>query len=283
MKNTDTLDAVRFCEDILREELKYNTEHKILPSVNVVIDRMLDRGVELRDVYRELCVELHEVPLGVSTFLDSVLDVAAFLHPDAISEQRASRERLVEINNLIGKKAKELGDLIQRRSEISNRSGFSTDCHYHIGNVIEEAAGPGHPFNSWLKEPMKQLRGQFGLKYWPKIEDIVRILATDALRARVEASDTVTGAATTAMRSSKSDFVRALYVALTDRSERNHDQLPKEFKLSDGSMASLVNCLLDLGPDKIVDDKYIKGFRQNERKKEGQANSVKLVTGFEIG
>lgn len=225
MENTETLDAVRLCEDILRKERTYNTEHKIWPSVNVVIGRMLERGLELRDVYGELQVNLHDVPFGVSTFLDAVLGVAALWHPEAISEQRASRERLVEINNLIAKRAEELADLIQRRSKISNDSGFSTDCHYHIGKVIEEAADPVHLFNFWLKDPMKQLRRQFGLKYWPDIADVVRILATDARRAKVEASDTITEAATTAKRSSKSDFVRALYVALADYLKNSNSQM----------------------------------------------------------
>jgi hypothetical protein len=216
-------------------------------------------------VYGELHGNIGGIPFGIWTFFDSVLGVAALWHPQAISEQRASRERLFEINNLIGKRAEELADLIQLRSDISNDSGFSTDCHYHIGEVIEEAASSGHLFNFWLKKPMKELRVQFGLKYWPNMADVVRILAADARRAKVEASDTITEAATTAKRSSKSDFVRALYVALADRSERNHDRLRKDFRLSDGSMASLVNCLLDLSPDEVVDSAYIKRFRQRER------------------
>lgn len=265
MDNIQTPDAVQLCEDVLRQERKDNQESNIWPSVNIVIDRMLGRELELRAVYDELQVGLGEIPFGIWTFLDSVLGVAALWNPDAISKQRDSRERLIEINNLIEKRAEELADLVQLRSDISNDSGFSTDCHYHIGEVIEEAANLGHSYNFWLKEPMKQLRRQFGLKYWPSISDVVRILAADARQAKVAASDTITDAATTAMRPSKSDFVRALYVALDERSERNYDKLPKNFKLTDSSMASLVNCLLDLEPDEVLDSGYIKGFRQRER------------------
>lgn len=274
MNNTQTHDAVQLCENVLRDEQRSNLELKIKPSVNIVIDRMLGHELELRHVYGELQEALGAIPFGIWTFLDAVLGVAALWHPEAISRQRASRERLVEINSLIGKRAEELADLIKLSSDISNDSGFSTDCHYHIGQVIEEAAGTGHLFNFWLKKPMRQLRGQFGLKYWPKISDVVRILATDAQRADVEASDTITEAATMARRSSKSDFVRALYVALAERTERDHGRLPKDFKLSDDSMASLVNCLLDLGPDEPVDSAYIKGFRQRERQADIQKRNT---------
>jgi hypothetical protein len=265
MDSPNTIDAVRLCEDVLRKDRQYNLEHSIWPSINIVIDRMLERGLELRDVYGELNSKLGSVHYGISTFLDSILGVAALWHPDAISKQRASREQLVEINNQIGRMADELANLIKLRSDLSNESGFSADCHYHIGEVIEEAASSEALFNLWLKEPMKNLRGQFGLKYWPQLSDVIRVLATDAKRAKVEATDTITEAATSARRPSKSDFVRALYVALSDRSERNDDRLPIDFKLSDGSMASLVNCLLDLGPDEVVDGAYIKRFRQRER------------------
>jgi hypothetical protein len=265
MNYTEAVDPVQFCEDILRKERQDNLDGGIWPSINIVIDRMLERELELKTVYVELYSKLHSIHFGISTFMDSILGVAALWHPQAISEQRASRERLVEVNKLIVDRANQLAHLIQERDAISNNSGFSADYHYHIAKVMEEASEGDALYNHWLKEPMNELRMQFGLKYWPKIYDIVRVLAFDAQRAKVEASDTITDAATSAKRSSKSDFVRALYVALSERSERDNDRLPNDFKLSDSSMASLVNCLLDLAANEVVDSAYIKGFRQRER------------------
>lgn len=266
MDSTKTNDAVQLCEDILLKERNYNVEHKIWPSVNEVIDRMLGRGLELNGVYCELQAKLHDIPRGIETFLDSVLGVTTVWYPEAISEQRASRERLVEINSLIEKLANELADLIDERTEISCDSGFYSDCRYHIGDVLEKAGESNHLFGFWLKEPLGQLKSEFGVKYWPEISDVVRTLAADALQAEVKASDTITEAATSAKRSSSSDFVRALYVALAERNERNNGRLPNEFRLTDSSMASLVNCLLDLDADEIIDGPYIKGFRQRDRR-----------------
>jgi hypothetical protein len=265
VNDTQTLDAVRHCKGILCNERQYNSEHNIWPSVNVVIDRMLERELELKDLYCELYSKLASIPHGIRTFLDAVLAVAALWQPTAISEQRASRQRLLEINKLIAERADQLAKLMRERDVLSNDSGFSADSHYHIVDVMEEAAENNSLYGIWLKKPIKQLQGEFGLKYWPKIYDVVHTLAVDSQRATVEASDPITEAATSAKRASKSDFVRALYVALSERSERENDRLPNEFKLSDNSTASLVNCLLNLDHDDVVDSAYVKRFRQRGR------------------
>ncbi len=266
MDSTKTNDAVKLCEDILRKTHKENTERNIWPSANVVIDRMLERRLELKDVYCELQAKLHDIPYGIWTFFDSILGVTVVWHPDAISEQRASRERLAEINSWIEKLANELADLIDERTEISCDSGFSSDSRYHIGDVLEEAGESNHLFGFWLKEPLGQLKSEFGLKYWPEISDVVRALAADARLVEVKASNPITEAATSAKRSSRSDFVRALYVALAERTERDNDRLPNLFRLTDSSMASLLNCLLNLEADEMIDGPYIKRFRQRDRR-----------------
>ncbi|MBP0941002.1 hypothetical protein V2K16_14460 [Pseudomonas alliivorans] len=44
-------DAVNSCEAILRKEMEYNIAHKIWPSVNRIVERMLARRIELQDAY----------------------------------------------------------------------------------------------------------------------------------------------------------------------------------------------------------------------------------------
>ena len=43
--------AREFFEDYLREQIRYNIEHNILPSENAVAGRMLSRGDELTEAY----------------------------------------------------------------------------------------------------------------------------------------------------------------------------------------------------------------------------------------
>ncbi len=54
MSSPQTTSPQQACEAILIEGKRYNIEHGILPSENAVADRLLARGVELREAYGEL-------------------------------------------------------------------------------------------------------------------------------------------------------------------------------------------------------------------------------------
>ncbi len=49
MSSPQTTNPQQACEAILIEGKRYNIEHGILPSENAVADRLLARGVELRE------------------------------------------------------------------------------------------------------------------------------------------------------------------------------------------------------------------------------------------
>lgn len=106
---------------------------------------------------------------------------------------------------------------------------------------------------------------QFDLKYWPSLDEFLQELAYDSEKAVLEATDPLTAAARSATRSSKADFFKALFAAIEENTVENHGLLPRGFKLTDRTVASLANCALDLGPDELIDDAYIKRFRQRER------------------
>lgn len=93
----------------------------------------------------------------------------------------------------------------------------------------------------------------------------MRVLATDADCARLEATDPLTAAATTATRPSLADFFKALFAAIEENSAENYGQLPRGLKLTDNTLASLANCALGLDPDDLVDGPYVKRLRQRER------------------
>ena len=90
-------------------------------------------------------------------------------------------------------------------------------------------------------------------------------LATDAEKSVMEATDSLTAAATAAVRASKADFFKALFASIEKNSAKNYGQLPRGFQPTDRTLASLANCALDLGPDDLVDDAYMKRLRQRER------------------
>ena len=60
--------AVEACENILREDFKYNEEHGIWRSTNRIIESLLGRSSELADVYVELHAALAEQPRALASF-----------------------------------------------------------------------------------------------------------------------------------------------------------------------------------------------------------------------
>ena len=237
MSSPQTTNPQQACEAILIEGKRYNIEHGILPSENVVADRLLARGIELRDAYGELYEKLHPRPPALKAFLDLLLSTAAFWSPEKMAQARVARDELADVNRQIARKA----------------------------DVIEVASEHNYLFNAWVKDRLDALRGQFDLKYWPSLDQVLRQLAADAEKSGMEATDPLTAAATAASRPSRADFFKALFAAIEENSARNYGLLPRGFKLTDGTLASLANCALDLGPDELADSTYVKRLRQRER------------------
>ncbi len=265
MSSSQSENSRCICENLLVEGKRYNNEHHILPSENAVANRLLARGIELKDAYEELHGKLHAYPHALQAFLGLVLSTAAFWSPERIQESRIARNDLENVNRQIAKKADELAMLLEQRDDLHDTSGFSSDTHYHVCNVIEAACGHNYLFKSYVLKHLGSLRAQYDLKYWPSLSDFLQELASDAEKAVIEASDSLTAAATAAVRSSRADFFKALFAAMEENGAENYGQLPRGFKLTDRTLASLANCALDLGPDDIVDDAYMKRLRQRMR------------------
>jgi len=140
MSSPQTTNPQQACEAILIEGKRYNIEHGILPSENVVADRLLARGIELRDAYGELYEKLHPRPPALKAFLDLLLSTAAFWSPEKMAQARVARDELADVNRQIARKAEELAELLERRTDLNNTSGFSSETHYHVCDVIEAAS-----------------------------------------------------------------------------------------------------------------------------------------------
>lgn len=257
------------CERLLMEEKRYNAEHHILPSESAVVDRLLARNLELSDAYEELHGKLSLHPNALKTFLGIVLNTAALWNPEKISEARAARDALAKVNQQIARKAAELADLLDQRSHLGNTSGFRTETHYHVCEVVTASAQGNGRFRHYVQERLNAVRHQFDLKYWPTLGDVMREIGRDAAAAVPEASDPLTAAATKALRPSLADFFKALFASIEENSARAYGPLPGDLQLTDATLAALVNCSLNLDPDKMVDGPYVKRLRQRERELAG--------------
>ncbi|MFW9103197.1 hypothetical protein ACOI8A_24070 [Pseudomonas sp. P4795] len=257
----------QICESILTKEMQTNIERKILPSENAVIKRMLARSLELSETYVELHSTLHSLPYALETVLRVILSTAAFWSPEKNNKAREERRKLSEINRQISTRALELAVLMEQRSNLHDRSGFTSDTHYHIVDVIEEASVHNYHFTSYVQDDLAHLRGQYDFKYWPSLADCLEEISEDAANAVSTASNPLTAAATEATRPSLADFFKALFAAMEENSTRQCGRLPNEFKITDNSLASLANCSLDLSGDEMVDGPYVKRLRQRQREK----------------
>lgn len=257
--------ARSICEDILRENIRCNTENEVLPSESAVAERLLGRGEELAEAYDEIYSKLCRRTYALHQFMGMLLSAQALWNPEKIAKAREDRDVLKEVNAKIEKQARVLADLLQRRTELNNTSGFSSETLYHIVDVIDRAnEGNGH-YATFLRKPLQGLCGQYDLKYWPELFRCLHVIADDAANAIVEATDPMTDAATASRRPSTSDSVM-LFLAYIDECRGNYDGgLPRDFHLSDKNMATVMNILLDLPRDKILTAEYIKGRRQKAR------------------
>lgn len=257
--------AIQGCEAILRKEMEYNIAHKIWPSVNRIVERMLARRVELMDAYEEIYSSLAGRPRALTAFWEIFVHTPVAWSPERIRAARQDRDGLVELNDQIVVAAEHLAGLLARRAELDERAVFSSGTSHHVLDLISQASEHNHLHEFHVKEELDSLRYNYGLDYWPTLSLLVEAIGLDAENAEVVANDPVTAAATASRKPGLSDYVKAVLVRIEENTVSTHGLLPDNFALSDGALASLVSCALDLDADEIVDASFIKRFRQRQR------------------
>ncbi|WP_285417075.1 hypothetical protein [Pseudomonas sp. efr-133-TYG-5] len=259
--------AIEVCENILREDFKYNEEHGTWRSINPIIESLLGRTTELADAYVELHAALAEQPRALKSFFDVFTATVYSWNPGKIKEAREDRERLTELNARIAKVSELLSELRSRRTEVKEMSSFSSDTYYHIMDVVEDASEDNGLFRSYLKKKLDNLTYQYDLKYWPSITKVVAQIGVNAANAATVSSDSAASAATEARRPGLADFLKAFEEELNKNREENIGLIPNDFSLTDSSMASLVNCGLGLKIEELIESTFVKRYRQRERER----------------
>lgn len=264
---TPTRQAQTVCEDLLRCERNDRIEKRILTSEVHVIDRLLGRGLELKEAYKELHSKLSEHPPALKVFFDLLQSSAAFWSPEANQEAREGKARLTAVNGEIETTARKLAQLLEERTHLENHSGFACDTFYHPIDVMHAASERNGSYATWVKESLESVRFRFDLKYWPTLSEMAESIAVDAAQAKPSPHDAVTGAGTEGPRGGLADSFRAFFACLDESSSGNHGLLPQGFDLTDRSIASLMSCALGLEPDRVVNSMFVKRLRQRQRGK----------------
>lgn len=266
---TNLCKSTKKCEAILVQSREYNIKNSCLFSETRIINRFLGSRENMQCVYCELSDSLNDQQ--IEAFLSLVVWCAAFWNPEKAVTYRTGRRELFETNREIVKTGKLLAELLEKRGQLHDHSGFSSNTHYCIFDLIEKASGENYLYNCYIKERLSDLRCGFDSKYWPSIEDVVSEIALDAEKSEIYATDLVTEASTTSSRASKSDFLRALFTAIEENGSRTYGLISKGFELSDKSVSEIMNNALELDFNELVDATYVKRTRQRirEQRKEG--------------
>lgn len=260
--NKENADAVEFCENVIREDIRFNEEQNILAGANRVGKRLLERRNELEKAYEEIYKKLHDHPYAIKYFFQHITTCPVIWNEESIAQERTSKARLEEINIEISKLSFDLAELLKERSVLNNDSSYRDGTHYHVCDIIEKSANS--LFNLYVKEDLFNLTCQFSLKYWPSLEDFVREIGEDASRAEIHTDDSVAIEATKSQRPSKADVIRAFITDLDDYKKGNRRRIPDDFSLSDETWASLINCVSNFDCNNLIDGTYIKNVRNRK-------------------
>ena len=252
------------CEDFLRAERRSFLDQRIWPSKVVIIDRLLADSLNLLPVYAELRRRLPD-PAHWARVLEIVIEVAYFYSPEASANVRDSLRKAQEMNGEIGLLARQLAELMRRRRELCDAESIHGSELYSLPQVVGLAGEENGRYRSYLKSPLEALAGRFDGKYWPALEDLVDIIAEDAIAADVHFHDQVTQAALGSPKRSKLDYLRGFWAALEESTGCSYAGcLPRGFRLTDSMTAALLNACYG---EELFEATSVKRARQEERQR----------------
>ncbi|WP_324724470.1 hypothetical protein [Lelliottia sp. JS-SCA-14] len=223
-----------------------------------VFERFIERHKEMQPVYRELAAN-GVTDIKLWNLLEQFIFSGAFSKEESHAELRADYDELVALNDSISEASTKLAEMIERRSEIINQSGhFHCDWTYSLSDLIDEAGSGNAHYDGFLRDELQPLK-QYDLKYWPGIADILHVIGLE--HVEIEFADQSTAAIINARRPSKTDYFRALFDHISDLKTGDWYSLPRNFKMTDNSLATVCNVALNFPADDLVDADFVKRTR----------------------
>lgn len=250
--------------EYLEFQLKEAAEGKRHSSDYAVIKRLLERYSELEPhinvMYQTLTIPQMNRLIGL------VIDAVAFGNENEVEEVRNTPKELKAINGKIANLAFELAEQLDKRTQLHERTSFTSNTHYALFKLIEDAGRSNYLFEDYLKESLRNTVGPYDLRYYPSISQIVIQLGIDAQNALIETSSELDLIITRTERPSNADQVRAMLEALQFSQENDGDacyfRLPDDFELSNQAIATFVNVAFDISFDKLVDDIQVRNAKR---------------------
>ncbi|MEZ8196862.1 hypothetical protein [Vibrio cortegadensis] len=258
----DQLKATEICIAYIRKDIEHNEKNGILASLKPIQQRMIERKEELGRFFLETLQQIPEYKLQLA--MEIIPDSYFFWADGNTKKIREDYDAIIDLNETICRMAGQLSSILEERQELLEHSRFRVNCHYDILDIINDAGKNNYSFQNWVKNDLIKL-STFDSKYWPSTSDFLSSLSEINRDLDVEGADASIDAVVSQHRSSRQDTVILLLADIQKR--KRSARYPQTFRYSDGVIATIINIALNLPPQELLTAEYIKGVRQNLRKK----------------
>lgn len=270
-------ETASYCRKYIENELADLKEKRIWNSWHPVMQRALERHDEMADVYLEIMshpefeadylvtydqryIGNSPLQLTLETFWSSKKEY----DQESVARKREYQKELIELHEEIGDLALRLSETMSRYYELLEHGGYDHDSYTSVTDLIDSACmGNGH-YELYLQEKLKSLDYQFDGKYWPEPQGIVQAIAEHFVGTPEPRSRELPQAVMDGRQAPIKDYVLAV-----DRDLLSNRQIPA-FQLSHGSMATVVNVVLDLPFESMVTGETIRQIRNRHQNQDNR-------------
>lgn len=257
--HTRTADEVLNTLTAYRDDLR---EHTLRKPHWPLLNRLISRETEMMPVWENIARQRLSWQ-QCHSLLEQIFFAGAYGTQDRNSRLKADYRRLTDLNENIAAQAAALSALLTEQGQILNRNAFSLERTTHIVDLIEAASEQNGHYRSYLRAPLDALRSQYDGKYWPSLEQILKVAAREISEAEFlhRSEEAIVDGRGEAVP----DYMRELFDCI-ETVRTSHWKLPANFTLTDASLATLATVSLDL-KDVVTADR-VKTLR-HRLKKEG--------------
>lgn len=257
--------APALAKELLKMKLRElrEAEHPVLRSTWPVIERLIARQHEMAPVWEELA---KKDVTGTRLWVLTEQCIMAAVEGESGEHEaiRADHRELQMLNDEISWMSIKLAQFLDARDALLNRSG-----HFHVERMLRltdfiNVAGKGNYLYCTRIKPELENLSHYDLKYWPEMSALLHALGEE--RTEITFRYTSSEAIAFARPSLLTDFLRDLFDRICDISDGSVYGLRPGFRLSDASLGTICNVMLDLPGDEVIDAEYVKSARQRLRK-----------------
>lgn len=246
--------------------------NQVAQSRRDVIDRLLERSLELKETWNKIAETLTDEQL--ESLLSAIVDSAAYWSPKKIDDLRGAIRVLSsdgkKVAGLAAKLAKLLNEMSERRARLGLARNAGDDPMKCLAAWANPApAAPGkysiskmqHRFSAILAPELVAMCERFHGEPWPTTADLLLGLSTLA-KVPHESLHPADVAATASRQASAQDFERALMAKI----HNGVNPPPKDFKMRGVDMANIFNVAL------AIKDRCERNAETAERGQQRRAN-----------